>query len=111
MFELGWTTSAVYQVLAEAGATIEGPAAAEKLLANALADAKAENALISAEDRSTDLDVQAKVKGVDSAIDEAQVGLPTQRRTELAKLLQERNAGRNFAKCFAPWSPHKKPPT
>jgi hypothetical protein len=90
----GWMPSAVYQLLAQAVAKIEGPAAAEQLLKQAMTEAKAEKrsgwrkgAIDAA------LALKAEFGQLDGAIAEARkLRSPTQRRKELGKLLAK--AGR-----------------
>jgi hypothetical protein len=87
--EAGWTTSAVYHSLARAAATIDGPAAAERFLDLALADAKDEKRRgfgRGAVDAA--LDLKADLGRLDEAIEDARnLRSPTQRRKELATLL------------------------
>jgi hypothetical protein len=89
VYEYGWATSAVYHSLAEAAATIDGPAAAENLLQHALTDAKMEprsDFRQGAVDAA--LDLKANIGRLDEAIDDARkLRSPTQRRKTLATLL------------------------
>ena len=90
----GWATSAVYHSLAQAAATIDGPAAAEELLKHALTDARAEprgGFRQGAVDAA--LDLKANLGRLDEAIADARkLRSPTERRKTLATLLAK--AGR-----------------
>lgn len=85
----GWSSSAVYHSLAEAMAMIDGPAAAENLLNQAVADGKAESRRgfrQGAVDAA--LDLKASFGRLDEAIDDARkLRSPTGRRQTLATLL------------------------
>jgi hypothetical protein len=85
----GWTTSAVYHSLARAMAMIDGPAAAESLLKQAMTDANAETR---SDFRQGAVDaalaLKASTGGLEEAIDDARkLRPPTQRRKKLATLL------------------------
>lgn len=89
VYQYGWVTSAVYHTLAEAMAMIDGPAAADKLLKQAMTDAKAEKRRdfgTGAVDAA--LDLKASIGRLDEAIEDARkLRSPTQRRKTLATLL------------------------
>lgn len=89
VFQYGWMTSAVYHSLAEAMAAIDGPSAAEKLLEQAMADARLEKRggfRQGAVDAA--LDLKANIGRLDEAIDDARkLRSPTQRRKALGRLL------------------------
>lgn len=90
----GWMPSAVYQLLAQAVAKLEGPAAAEPLLKKAMTEAKAEKRSSRRKSAIGDaLDLKAEFGQLDEAIAEARkLRSPRQRRKELGKLLAK--AGR-----------------
>ncbi len=87
--EYGWTTSAVYHAFAEAMAVIEGPQAAEQLLAQAMEDGHLEKRTGFRKAAINDaIDLKADIGRLEEAIDDARkLRSPTQRRKELGKLL------------------------
>ncbi len=89
VIEYGWVTSAVYKMFAKVMAMIEGPAAAEEMLENAVTDAKAEKRSGFRKGAiSGTLNLKADIGGLDKAIADARkLRSPTERRAELGRLL------------------------
>lgn len=89
VIEYGIFTSSVYHSLAEAMVMIEGPVAAEKLLEQAMTDAKLEKRGASRKAAVDDvLEFKANIGMLDEAIEDARrLRSPTQRRKTLGKLL------------------------
>ncbi|MBX7106518.1 MAG: hypothetical protein K1X57_20755 [Gemmataceae bacterium] len=89
VIEYGFVTSSVYESLAQAAAIIDGPAAANRLMKQAMIDAKAEKRSDfrqGAVDAS--LGLMAEIGNLDEAIEAARkLRSPTQRRKKLGTLL------------------------
>jgi len=88
VFEQGWTTSAVFAMFAEAAAAIEGPEAAQLLIARAEQDARVEKRPGFRKGAvSSTLEMEARLGSVEDAIGKARkLRSPTERRRELCKL-------------------------
>ncbi|MDB5338761.1 MAG: hypothetical protein JWN70_4380 [Planctomycetaceae bacterium] len=89
VYEIGWTTAAVYGMLAEIVAKLEGPAAAEDLLASAHHDASLEQRPgWRKESVSRAIGVEAELGRLEESIAKArQMRSPTERRRQLGTLL------------------------
>ena len=89
VYQYGWVTSSVYHSLAEAMAMIEGPDAADKLLKQAMTDARAEKRSDFGKGAvDAALDLKASIGSLDEAIEDARkLRSPTQRRKKLGTLL------------------------
>jgi hypothetical protein len=89
VYEVGWTTAAVYTMLAEIVVRINGAAAAETLLANASRDAAAERRPEWRKGAtSAVMKAEAALRNVDELIAKARkLRSPTERRLQLSKLL------------------------
>jgi hypothetical protein len=89
VIEQGWTTSGVYHSFAEVMGIIEGPAAAEKLLKHAMADASGEKRSGFRQGAvNASVELKANLGRLDEAIEDARkMRSPTERRKKLGTLL------------------------
>ena len=89
VIQLGWMTTSVYNSFASAVALIDGPAAAETLIKNAMNDAQREKHRDFRKGATrTALDLKGSIGNLDEAIAAAgKLRSPTERRKNLARLL------------------------